>query len=136
MDLIAITSKVCLKSQMKENAKRTYFSAWLHSGASLVAQMGKNLPANVGDVGSMPGSVSPLEKGLATHSIIFAWRIPRTEESDSLQSMESERVRPHWVAEHAALAPLRHCGLCTQCVWPILTILVATTYSVSMFGRC
>ena len=40
--------------------------------------MGKNLPANVGDVGSMPGSVSPLEKGLATHSIIFAWRIPRT----------------------------------------------------------
>ena len=42
---------------MKENAKRTYFSAWLLSGASLVAQTGKNLPANVGDVGSMPGCV-------------------------------------------------------------------------------
>ena len=34
----------------------------------------------------------PLEKGLATHSSILAWRISWTEETDRLQSMESQRV--------------------------------------------
>ena len=32
----------------------------------------------------------PLEKGLATHSGILAWRIPRTEEAGGLQSMGSQ----------------------------------------------
>ena len=35
----------------------------------------------------------PLEKGMATHSSIVAWRIPWTEEPDRLQTMESQRVR-------------------------------------------
>ena len=56
---------------------------------------GKNLPANVGAVIQFPGLEDPLEKGMATHSIIFPWRIPCTEEADRLQSMESQRVRPH-----------------------------------------
>ena len=34
----------------------------------------------------------PLEEGMATHSSIFAWRIPRTEEPDGLQFMGSQRV--------------------------------------------
>ena len=34
----------------------------------------------------------PLEKGIATHSSIFAWGIPWTEEPDELQSMGSQRV--------------------------------------------
>ena len=34
----------------------------------------------------------PLEKGMATHSSILAWRISWTEESSGLQSMESQRV--------------------------------------------
>ena len=34
-----------------------------------------------------------LEKEMATHSSILAWRIPRTEERGRLQSMESQRVR-------------------------------------------
>ena len=32
-----------------------------------------------------------LEKGMATYSSIFAWRIPRTEESGGLLSIESQR---------------------------------------------
>ena len=36
--------------------------------------------------------VDPLEKGMATHSSILAWRIPWTEEPDELQSMGSQRV--------------------------------------------
>ena len=35
----------------------------------------------------------PLEKGMATHSSTFAWRIPWTEERGGLQSMRSQRVR-------------------------------------------
>ena len=45
--------------------------------ASPVAQMVKNLPANAGDTGSIPGlGRFPLEKGMPTHSSILAWRIP------------------------------------------------------------
>ena len=40
----------------------------------------------------------PLEKGMATHAHILAWRIPGTEEPDRLQSMGSQRVRHDWAA--------------------------------------
>ena len=49
--------------------------------------MVKNLPANTGDIrdmGSIPGLGHPLEKGVATHSSILAWRIPWTEEPGGL----------------------------------------------------
>ena len=39
------------------------------------------------------GQEDPLEKEMATHSSILAWRIPRTEEPDGLQSMGLQRVR-------------------------------------------
>ena len=35
----------------------------------------------------------PLEKGMATHSNILAWRIPWTEELERLQSMKSQEIR-------------------------------------------
>ena len=58
----------------------------------LVAQMVKNLPA----MWEMPvQSLSwedPLEKGMATHSSIPAWRVPWTEEPGELQSMGLQRV--------------------------------------------
>ena len=47
------------------------------------------------------GREDPLEKEMATHSSIFAWRIPWTEEPGGLQSMESQTVRNNWVTEHA-----------------------------------
>ena len=49
---------------------------------------------NVGNPGSIQclSWEDPLEKGLATHSIILAWRIPWTEEPGGLQSMGSQRV--------------------------------------------
>ena len=52
--------------------------------------MVKNLLANARDTrdtGSIPGSEDPLEKEMATHSNIFAWEIPWTEEPGGLQSM-------------------------------------------------
>ena len=39
------------------------------------------------------GGEDPLEKGMVTHSIILAWRIPWTEEPGRLQCMGSQRVR-------------------------------------------
>ena len=51
----------------------------------------KNLPADAGDVGL--GREDPLEKGLATHSSILAWKTPWTEEPGKLQSMWSQKVR-------------------------------------------
>ena len=42
------------------------------------------------------GQEDPLEKGVATHSRILAWKIPWTEEPGGLWSMRSQRVRHHW----------------------------------------
>ena len=53
---------------------------------------GKESACNGGDPGSIPGSGSSLEKGMATHSSILAWRIPWTEAPEGLQSMGSQRV--------------------------------------------
>ena len=60
--------------------------------ASLVAQRIKRLTAmQETQVGSL-GWEDPLEKEMATHSSILAWRIPWTEESGGLQSTGSQRV--------------------------------------------
>ena len=61
-------------------------------GAALVAQLGKNLPAVRETWVRSLGWEDPLEKGIATHSSILAWRIPWTEKSGRLQSMRSQRV--------------------------------------------
>ena len=75
--------------------------------------MVKNLPCNAGDAGLIPGQggwtvkrlptmqearvqslawEDLLEKEMATHSSILAWKIPRTEEPGRLQSMGLQRV--------------------------------------------
>ena len=46
------------------------------------------------------GLEDPLEKGMASHSSILAWRIPWTEESGRLQSMGSQRVAHGWAHMH------------------------------------
>ena len=66
-------------------------------GASLVAQMVKNLPAMQETWILSLCWEDPLEKEMATHSSILAWRIPWTEESGGLQSMGLQRVGHDWV---------------------------------------
>ena len=62
-----------------------------------MAQMAKNLPAaRETQVWSL-GQEDPLEKEMATHSSILAWRIPWIEEPGGLQSMGSQRVGHDWV---------------------------------------
>ena len=57
--------------------------------SSPVVQIVKNLPA-MQEMWVLPlGQEDPLEKGMATHSSLLAWRIPRTEDPGELQSMGS-----------------------------------------------
>ena len=60
---------------------------------SLVAQMVKNLPAMQETRIQSLGQEDALEKGMATHSTVLAWRIPWTQEPGGLQSMGSQRIR-------------------------------------------
>ena len=60
--------------------------------ASLVAQMVKNLLAMQEIWVRSLGREDPVNKEMATHSSILAWRIPWTEEPGGLQSMRSQRI--------------------------------------------
>ena len=61
-------------------------------GASLVAQMIKNLPSMQDTWVQSLDQEDSLEKGMATYSSILVWRIPRTEEPGRLQSMWSKEL--------------------------------------------
>ena len=63
------------------------------SAASLVAEMLKDLPAVQETWLPSLGPEDALEKEMATHSRMLAWRIPWTEEPGGLQSIGSQRVR-------------------------------------------
>ena len=60
--------------------------------------MVKDLPAIQETQVRSLGQEDPLEKKMATHSSILAWRIPWTEEPGRLQSMRSQRVGHNWAA--------------------------------------
>ena len=59
----------------------------------MVVQTVKNLLAMQETQVRSLGREDPLEKGLAPHSSILAWRIPWTEEPDGLQPMGSQNIR-------------------------------------------
>ena len=73
---------------MKNNNEHTYNHTW----ASVVAQMVKNLPAVQETWVASPVWEDLLEKEMATHSSVLAWRIPGTTEPGGLQSMGLKRV--------------------------------------------
>ena len=65
----------------------------------------KNLPAMPETQVRSLGQEDPLEKGMATHSSILAWRIPGTEEPGRLPSMELQRVGHNWATNTFTFAP-------------------------------
>ena len=82
---------------MFTNAVFKQVELWLtspkRSWVSLVAQRLKRLPAMQETWVQSLGREDPLEKEMATHSSILAWRIPWAEEPGGLQSTGSQRVR-------------------------------------------
>ena len=73
---------------LREREETTIYLA-LTLGASLLAQLVKNLPAMQKTGVQFLGWGDPLEKEMATHSSILAWRIPWTEKPGRLLSMGS-----------------------------------------------
>ena len=91
-DSYSLISKLTKKLQCQNGVSagiKTYtkinggLSWWLSS---------KESTCDAGDLASISG-LGRLGKGMATHSSIFAWRVPRTEEPGGLQSMGLQRVR-------------------------------------------
>ena len=79
--------------------------------ASLVAQRLKRLPGMRETRVRSLGREDPLEKEMATHSSILAWRIPWREEPGRLQSMGSPRVGHDWATS------LTHSSLTSSVKW-------------------
>ena len=74
-----------LKNRIENGKKRVVSNSY--------AQMVKHLPTMWETWIRSLGQEDPLEKEMATHSSTLAWKIPRTEEHGTLQSMGSQRVR-------------------------------------------
>ena len=71
------------------------------------SSVGKESTGNAGDLPSMQetwvrfvGREDPLEKAMATHSTVLAWKIPWIEEPGGLQSMGSPESDPSWQLKH------------------------------------
>ena len=76
-----------------------------------MAQTVKNLPAMQETQVQPLGQEAPLEKEMATHSSILAWRIPWTEEPGGLQFMASQRVGQDRAADtNTHTHKHTHCG--------------------------
>ena len=85
-----------MKKWFTEVKLRENKAAWYRFESVLPYPVVKKPPAIVGmQENCIPslGWKDPLEKEMATHSSILAWRIPQTEEPGGLQSMGLQRVR-------------------------------------------
>ena len=101
---------------------------------SLVAQMVKHLPAMQETWVHSLGWEDLLEKEMATHSSILAWRIPRMEEPGRLQSMGSQRVGHDWVTSLSFLM-YAYTRTLTQCIWMYEFASVATGVCFSLLVK-
>ena len=71
----------------------------LMGGASLLAQLVKNLPSMRETWDRSLGLEDPLEDSMAAHSSILAWRIPM--DRGAWRSIVSQRVRHDWETKHS-----------------------------------
>ena len=90
-----------------------------------MVQTAKNLPAMWETWLLSLGWEDLLEKGMATHSSVLAWRIPGTEDPGGLQSMGSQKESD--VIEHLTLSS------CSRLKWPFFVILVVERWSLILF---
>ena len=94
------------------------------NGSSLLAQTAKNPRAKQETWVRSLGWEDPLEKEMATHSSVLAWRSPWTEEPGRLQSRGSQRVRHDWATRYStaqtsrqSLVLIIHGYLGTRFIW-------------------
>ena len=89
-----------LKAQRKLTFEDLTCGSSVSLGVSLVAHTIKNSPAMQETWIWSLSLEDLLEKGMATHSSILAWRILWTEKPSGLQSMGSQRIRHDWMTKH------------------------------------
>ena len=116
------------------NSVKTYkilLVFWLESiWLSLVAQMVKNLPT-VQEVRSL-GWEDLLEKGMATHSSILAWRTPWIEESGGLWFRGSQRIGHNWATNTVNfLCKIKRLNQLTTTLFMIIIQLYTCSFYVS-----
>ena len=92
------TTYTCHSKREQYSLRIKFWHAYFKT--SLVAQRIKCLPAMQETWVRSLGRKDPLEKEMATHSSILAWRIPLTEEPGGLQSMGSQRVGHDWATSY------------------------------------
>ena len=80
------------KGKLSNNPAASNRPGYLGGRASPEAQRVKNLPAMQETSVQFLGWEDPLEKEMATHSSILAWKIPWTEEPGGLQYVGTQRV--------------------------------------------
>ena len=92
-------SSLCLRwctcnpreEEIKESSNKVPNRAgFLGAGAHPWGLSGQESACSAGEAGLIPGREDPLEKDMATHSSVLAWRIPWTEEPGGLQSTGSQ----------------------------------------------
>ena len=79
------------------------------------SSVGKESACSAGVLGSIPGK-SPLEKDMATHSSILAWRIPWTEDPGKFPVPRVARIRPNLVTKPPSRFLVGRWGLATASV--------------------
>ena len=102
-------------------------------GASLLAQTIKNLPAMWETQLRSLSQEDPLEKGMATHSRILAWRIPWMEEPCRLQSMGLQRVTQLTLSVYVSLRYLTHHSKYVITKW--LVNIRSSTFITKFFSK-
>ena len=85
----------CKESDTTERLNRTELNVALGFPGDAVV---KNLPAGIGDAGSVSDPGDPLEKEMATRSGTLTWKIPWMEKPGKLQSIGSQRVGHDWAS--------------------------------------
>ena len=93
-----------------------HLSLW----ASLLAQMGKILPAMQEIQVRSLGQEDSMEKGMATHPSILAWRIPWTEKPGRLKSIESQDTTEQLML---SLCPSVECSGLTSLLLDLIQVL-------------
>ena len=100
---------------------------------SLAAQTVNKLPVMQETRVQSLGQKDSLEKGMATHSSILAWRIPWTEEPESLQSTGAQRVRHNWSKNTFTLLYIMHSKTIHYVVFTWFSTLHKWNYMYSFF---
>ena len=88
-DLEVRSSSLCLSPILGTLGNSLY---QFKSISSAIEWLGKESACNAGDPGPILGWADPLEKGMATHTSILAWRISWTEDPGGLQSLGMQRL--------------------------------------------